>query len=111
MNHLTRDQIAAAIVARRAIEVREEARRRKVVAAVETNSAIRGTLPQLSGEAQNTGQTEEKASKPKGDTRDLLAQEAGVSSYLIQKAMKIQEKNPELLMEVAHGNITAAVRP
>lgn len=94
--HLTTDQIAWAIVQRRAWEEKEAARARQLQAGERGKEGGRGhekTLPVVPPEG---------FSEPKGETRDLLAKEAGISANKVRQALAVQK-----LAET--GGITPAV--
>lgn len=98
--HLTVEQIAQAIVARCGIEEREAAKARE-----------------LSGKKAdpmaNSSQGPIDKKTKKGPTREVLAEEAGVSTYQVQRAMNIQkavEENkiePDVAQKIIKGTMTA----
>jgi hypothetical protein len=105
--HLSKPQIACAIVARRALQEQIAAQKRQSDAAKQTNGQRwpEKSLPLKPTEATPAPQTSAKTG-PTGETREILAKEAGVGQSLIQTALNIQKVNPELLSQVVHGKIT-----
>lgn len=108
--HLTRDQIAATIVAIKAWEEQEAARQRQDQARKEQGGhgkeGGRGNRKALGPDW--TPRVSGAAAKPEsmGRVREKLAKEAGVSVRSVRQALTVQQADPELLKHVAHGDIT-----
>ncbi len=79
--HLTPDQIAWAIVQRRAWQEEQAARKRKVDAGKQFHKGS----PKVPVEAP------EPLPRPKGEIREILAQEAGISTNKIRQALEVQK--------------------
>lgn len=89
------ERCAAAIVAKRAIGVREEAKWRMSEARPDPATAAASrwhgdAAPQVSADPHNIGKNAKHGSQPKGETRALLAKEAGVSRCVIENSMALQ---------------------
>lgn len=110
--HMTPQQKAFAIVARKGIEESQKARERQEASGKCGAEGGRGhakTLPpKHGGRVSNTPSPGSKHYS--GETRVVLAKEAGVSKDLIQRAMNVQkaamEIAPDLVRHVAQGKVT-----
>jgi hypothetical protein len=99
--HLTPDQIAWAIVQRRAWEEQKAARERQVA----------GLKQFHKNDASVPVEPPERDSATKGDTREVLAKEAGVSTNKVRQALAVEKLakdgrvGPQVVEELKQGTV------
>lgn len=108
--HLTKAQVAFAIVAMKALEKKQAAHDRQIEAGVHGTEGGRGNAktptPKVGGRVSTPEPQAPSKERTARETRVVLAKEAGVSKHLIQRALNVQNASPELVKAVAQGVIS-----